>query len=575
MNKIKSYSDFCNEEINIKKTLAGLALGTSLAFGNPSVGNTQISKNIENTQSKKSEEVKDFSNYRYSLKTDQKFGFNFYKTRNLGGKSDVSDDLIYKDFLKGERYNQTKITKGISEIINSHKFSPASVTEIDLPGEPIVRNVVDGQLKRVFIVDDFDFKKDEIDELKSSMGFSNKDWKNLIKSKTINTKMPFIVWDTKKYKSKKYDWLSGWNSDVVLRNTFYFINKNDLKEIKKDLINYSNSKIISKFDLYKLITKLTDYGIIKDHETEIQIISKTNLNEEIVEEIIKDAENQIDALLEYGIITKDKFFDNTNNHDINLLENTEVSKNDTLKIVDFSKNNKVIKLEKKDGSIVYFNGGMNYFLEYFDQKFDDKYIAKLNIAKEKAISDFIKYHIKNSFPNQNIGKTTVISNIGKVKIIGTDDLKFENIEKEILNINWHLNLDLYAFENIEIATKLNNFIDENSKVLLQKENGEKISITIKRFKSDDLGTGPLRFGKDLQDLINGKIKIGMNQDMIDLAIGQPTDIDRQTGTKYEEIYIYKSRDFRKSGDGYYLGYSKYDNTYLSFEDGILKSIMDR
>ena len=77
MNKIKSYSDFCNEEINIKKTLAGLALGTSLAFGNPSVGNTQISKNIENTQSKKSEEVKDFSNYRYSLKTDQKFGFNF------------------------------------------------------------------------------------------------------------------------------------------------------------------------------------------------------------------------------------------------------------------------------------------------------------------------------------------------------------------------------------------------------------------------------------------------------------------------------------------------------------------
>lgn len=33
MKKIKSYNDFHNEEINIKKTIAGAALGASLAFG--------------------------------------------------------------------------------------------------------------------------------------------------------------------------------------------------------------------------------------------------------------------------------------------------------------------------------------------------------------------------------------------------------------------------------------------------------------------------------------------------------------------------------------------------------------
>src|SRR5574343_459343 len=36
MKNIKNYGDFQNEEINLKKTIAGLALGTSLALGNTS-----------------------------------------------------------------------------------------------------------------------------------------------------------------------------------------------------------------------------------------------------------------------------------------------------------------------------------------------------------------------------------------------------------------------------------------------------------------------------------------------------------------------------------------------------------
>jgi hypothetical protein len=55
MCKIRKYEEFCNEEINIKKTLAGIALGAGLAFGNPSIGNTQkqINKTTQTTQNKK------------------------------------------------------------------------------------------------------------------------------------------------------------------------------------------------------------------------------------------------------------------------------------------------------------------------------------------------------------------------------------------------------------------------------------------------------------------------------------------------------------------------------------------
>jgi len=37
MKNIKKYEDFVNEEINLKKALAGAALGAGLAFSNPSV----------------------------------------------------------------------------------------------------------------------------------------------------------------------------------------------------------------------------------------------------------------------------------------------------------------------------------------------------------------------------------------------------------------------------------------------------------------------------------------------------------------------------------------------------------
>ena len=45
MRNIKNYEDFISEEINLKKALAGAALGASLAINNPSFATTDIKKN--------------------------------------------------------------------------------------------------------------------------------------------------------------------------------------------------------------------------------------------------------------------------------------------------------------------------------------------------------------------------------------------------------------------------------------------------------------------------------------------------------------------------------------------------
>jgi hypothetical protein len=44
VKNIKTYEDFYNEEINLKKGLAGAALGAGLAFSNPSSGQITTTK---------------------------------------------------------------------------------------------------------------------------------------------------------------------------------------------------------------------------------------------------------------------------------------------------------------------------------------------------------------------------------------------------------------------------------------------------------------------------------------------------------------------------------------------------
>jgi hypothetical protein len=51
MKNVKSYNDFCNEEINWKKAAAGAALGASLAISNPVISQEfEVKDKIENTR---------------------------------------------------------------------------------------------------------------------------------------------------------------------------------------------------------------------------------------------------------------------------------------------------------------------------------------------------------------------------------------------------------------------------------------------------------------------------------------------------------------------------------------------
>ena len=71
MKNIKKYKDFCNEELNIKKTLAGVALGAGLALGNPVVGNTQTNKNNQTKQYAETNDITGWGKVKWGMTPDQ------------------------------------------------------------------------------------------------------------------------------------------------------------------------------------------------------------------------------------------------------------------------------------------------------------------------------------------------------------------------------------------------------------------------------------------------------------------------------------------------------------------------
>jgi len=44
MKNLKTYNDFCNEEINLRKAAAGAALGLGLAISNPVISQNSLIK---------------------------------------------------------------------------------------------------------------------------------------------------------------------------------------------------------------------------------------------------------------------------------------------------------------------------------------------------------------------------------------------------------------------------------------------------------------------------------------------------------------------------------------------------
>ena len=245
-------------------------------------------------------------------------------------------------------------------------------------------------------------------------------------------------------------------------------------------------------------------------------------------------------------------------------------------------------MSKQDGEIVWFVFKSN---KHIDE------LSKIGeVTKEKdpvatgAVNEYaarmLNKYIKESedrvvaFTNSHKGKTTVVAKIGKVKVIGAtfrtvplSDIR-SAIEKEL--VDKLTGYDWRVKDTSDVTKKFENELKSLECVVLQKDNGEKVFSTISDFGNDNLGTGPLKFGKDLQTLIDGRVRIGMDKERIRFALGNPDDIDR-TATKsgYEEIYIYRSSDFHKDGDRFYLSYSGGEATFLYFEGGVLTSIMDR
>jgi len=90
MNKIKTYEDFVNEEINLRKAAAGLALGAGLTFGSPVVGQTtnkeEKDDEVEIPTTKKIE-ISDkhiISGFRnYKLGDTEIYGSRVYKEKSI------------------------------------------------------------------------------------------------------------------------------------------------------------------------------------------------------------------------------------------------------------------------------------------------------------------------------------------------------------------------------------------------------------------------------------------------------------------------------------------------------------
>jgi hypothetical protein len=89
MKNIRKYSEFTNEEINMKKTLAGVALGAGLAFGNPTIGNTQ--KNVKTPQ--KTTQNKQVLNNDINGWGKVKWGMTRDQVKKIYGNSESSDTL--------------------------------------------------------------------------------------------------------------------------------------------------------------------------------------------------------------------------------------------------------------------------------------------------------------------------------------------------------------------------------------------------------------------------------------------------------------------------------------------------
>ena len=154
MKVIKTYEDFVNEEINLRKAAAGVALGAGLAFGSPAnsqtnqiqtqqsykqenkmggLGDVKLGMSIEDVKSKFPDGKFYYLNEQKTIEVNNyKFDSDTYKalfTFNNGSLNNISlelkDDGFDEDFIKSKfKKMQSKFSKIYGAPIKSATISP-------------------------------------------------------------------------------------------------------------------------------------------------------------------------------------------------------------------------------------------------------------------------------------------------------------------------------------------------------------------------------------------------------------------------------------------------------------------
>ena len=154
MKVIKTYEDFVNEEINLRKAAAGVALGAGLAFGSPAnsqttqpqtqqsfkqenkmggLGDVKLGMSIEDVKSKFPDGKFYYLNEQKTIEVNNyKFDSDTYKalfTFNNGYLNNISlelkDDGFDEDFIKSKfKKMESKFSKIYGSPIKSARVSP-------------------------------------------------------------------------------------------------------------------------------------------------------------------------------------------------------------------------------------------------------------------------------------------------------------------------------------------------------------------------------------------------------------------------------------------------------------------
>ena len=647
---LKSYGEFCAEEISIRKALAGAAIGAGLALSSPAA--------------------------RTQVKAPEKAGI----MKDVEAmKKDVLTVKVSKDIKAGDLKDSAKVDggvykapKGLSDKevakgISTRKLQTKSIVRCSGIDELIDRYDARKSLSaRTYFMEGYDFPEGKLEEYKDLL-FSyhtSKEAKEVWKwaEKEHSVRISFNSMDVEyplnssNLEAKFDDGREIWTKKRAfsVANVF-FLDRSDVKKglaivegFKKkghltagEMIAIFNFGFIDGTSNLRSLVRSLKY-VCKDQSSDIWNVSlmevarrakvgrerKETKNRYVYIDVdyrgydrslsefaeldysalMKNVEGILSSLEGKGVVQLNPFYGKESSPILDMEGKVDDSfvpvglkKGDVLTLLNSSSSEHgrgaseisdqmtICKMSKQDGEIVWLAFKSNGYLDELGKigevvrGKDSSAVGAVYQYASKMLDRCLKESEERiaAFSKKNEGRTTVVARIGKAKVVGAvlskvslDRIKAE-AEKDIVDklsgYDWRVK------DTSDVTSSFESKLKSMEYVVLQRDNGEKAFSTIEEFEGGaDLGTGPLKYEKDLQMLIDGRVKIGMDKERVRFALGDPDDIDRTASKSgYEEIYIYRSSDFHKEGDRFYLDGSRGESTYLYFEGGLLVSIMDR